>query len=88
MGAAPKPAAFLRLLETPGKPASNSSRRWQLDPNNREAVANLFEYYLEAPGFLGGGVEKAEAVIHAHRQAECAGGAARPSPIGEQAEAL
>ena len=35
-----------------------------LDPNNREAAANLFEYYLEAPSFLGGGVEKAEAVIH------------------------
>ncbi len=34
-----------------------------LDPNNREAIANLFEYYLEAPGFLGGGVEKAESLI-------------------------
>lgn len=31
-----------------------------LDPNNREAVANLFEYYLEAPGMLGGGIDKAE----------------------------
>lgn len=31
-----------------------------LDPNNREAEANLFEYYLEAPGFLGGGIDKAE----------------------------
>src|SRR5579864_8292956 len=32
----------------------------ELDPNNREAVANLFEYYLEAPGFMGGGLDKAE----------------------------
>ena len=32
----------------------------ELDPNNREAVANLFEYYLEAPGILGGGIDKAE----------------------------
>jgi len=32
----------------------------ELDPNNREAAANLFEYYLEAPGFLGGGLDKAE----------------------------
>ena len=31
-----------------------------LDPDNREAAANLFEYYLEAPGFLGGGIDKAE----------------------------
>jgi tetratricopeptide (TPR) repeat protein len=32
----------------------------ELDPNNREAVANLFEYYLEAPSLLGGGIDKAE----------------------------
>jgi tetratricopeptide (TPR) repeat protein len=32
----------------------------ELDPNNREAASNLFEYYLEAPGFLGGGLDKAE----------------------------
>jgi Flp pilus assembly protein TadD len=31
-----------------------------LDPNNREAAANLFEYYLEAPGIMGGGIDKAE----------------------------
>jgi Flp pilus assembly protein TadD len=34
----------------------------ELDPNNREAAANLFEYYLEAPGFLGGGLDKAESL--------------------------
>jgi tetratricopeptide (TPR) repeat protein len=31
-----------------------------LDPNNREAAANLFEYYLEAPSIMGGGIDKAE----------------------------
>jgi Flp pilus assembly protein TadD len=35
----------------------------ELDPNNREAVANLFEYYLEAPSFMGGGLDKAETLI-------------------------
>jgi Flp pilus assembly protein TadD len=35
----------------------------QLDPNNREAVANLFEYYLEAPGIMGGGLDKAETLV-------------------------
>jgi len=34
----------------------------KLNPANLEAQADLFEYYLEAPGFLGGGFEKAEAV--------------------------
>jgi tetratricopeptide (TPR) repeat protein len=30
-----------------------------LNPKNKEAVDDLFEYYLEAPGFLGGGLDKA-----------------------------
>jgi len=33
-----------------------------LDPNNEEALNDLFDYYLEAPGFLGGGYDKAEAI--------------------------
>ena len=28
-----------------------------LNPRNQEAVSDLFEYYLEAPGFLGGGFD-------------------------------
>lgn len=30
-----------------------------LNPNNQEALNDLFDYYLEAPGFLGGGLDKA-----------------------------
>jgi tetratricopeptide (TPR) repeat protein len=33
-----------------------------IDPNNREAVGDLFDFYVEAPGFLGGGHNKAEAL--------------------------
>lgn len=33
-----------------------------LDPSNREAVGDLFDYYLAAPGFLGGGANKAAAL--------------------------
>ena len=33
-----------------------------LDPANKEAVNDLFEYYIEAPGFLGGGLDKAARV--------------------------
>ena len=33
-----------------------------LNPRNAEAVNDLFEYYLEAPGFLGGGLDKAQAL--------------------------
>ena len=31
-----------------------------LDPTNEEALNDLFDYYLQAPGFLGGGFDKAE----------------------------
>jgi cytochrome c-type biogenesis protein CcmH/NrfG len=34
-------------------------RAAQLSPNNLEALSDLFEYYLDAPGFLGGGLDKA-----------------------------
>ncbi len=33
-----------------------------LNPRNLEAMNDLFEYYLEAPGFLGGGFDKAQAL--------------------------
>ncbi|MCX6626255.1 MAG: tetratricopeptide repeat protein [Candidatus Solibacter sp.] len=33
----------------------------QLSPDNLEAQSDLLEYYLEAPGFLGGGFDKASA---------------------------
>jgi tetratricopeptide (TPR) repeat protein len=35
-----------------------------LDPKNADALSDLFDYYLDAPGFLGGGYEKAVAVAH------------------------
>jgi Flp pilus assembly protein TadD len=33
----------------------------RLNPMNLEAQSDLFEYYLEAPGLLGGGLDKAQA---------------------------
>ena len=35
-------------------------RAVQLDPQNLDALNDLFDYYLEAPGFLGGGFDKAQ----------------------------
>jgi len=37
-------------------------RSVQLNPLNLEAQSDLFEYYLDAPGFLGGGLDKAEGI--------------------------
>jgi tetratricopeptide (TPR) repeat protein len=41
------------------------ARQWmekavQLNDKNGEALSDLFDYYLEAPGFLGGGFDKAQ----------------------------
>lgn len=33
-----------------------------LDPRNHEAMNDLFDYYLNAPAILGGGMDKAEAI--------------------------
>lgn len=35
----------------------------ELNPKDPDALSDLFDYYLDAPGFLGGGYEKAEAVV-------------------------
>lgn len=34
----------------------------RLDPSNKEATGDLLDFYLEAPGFLGGGLDKAQAL--------------------------
>ena len=35
----------------------------QLDPKNGEAIDDLFDYYIQAPGFMGGGFDKAHHLI-------------------------
>ncbi len=44
-----------------GKARQYFEKAVELDPHNIEALNDLFEYYLEAPGFLGGGLDKAVA---------------------------
>ncbi len=44
------------------KARQNFERAVQLDPKNSDALSDLFDYYLEAPGFLGGGYDKAQQV--------------------------
>jgi tetratricopeptide (TPR) repeat protein len=41
------------------KARQHFERALALDAGNKEAASDLFEYYLEAPGFLGGGLDKA-----------------------------
>src|SRR5579872_481998 len=41
------------------KARQNFEKAIELDPNNAEAVNDLFEFYVEAPSFIGGGLDKA-----------------------------
>ncbi|MGC9971355.1 MAG: tetratricopeptide repeat protein [Bryobacteraceae bacterium] len=44
------------------KARDNFEKAVQLNPRNMEAISDLFEYYMDAPGFLGGGLDKAAAL--------------------------
>lgn len=45
------------------KARQNFEKSVNLNPKNGDALSDLFDYYLQAPGFLGGGLEKAVALL-------------------------
>ncbi len=49
-------------------------RAVMLNPHNQEALNDLFDYCLQAPGFLGGGFQKAEAIAERIAQIDPAEG--------------
>jgi tetratricopeptide (TPR) repeat protein len=51
----------LRAAGFAGKVREQFEKAVQLDPNNMAAHADLAEFYVEAPGFMGGGKDKARA---------------------------
>lgn len=55
-------SSFLTAPGYANKARRSFEKAVELDPGNLEALSDLFEYYLEAPGILGGGLEKAEAL--------------------------
>lgn len=56
------------------KARQNFEKAVELDPNNSEAVNDLFEFYLEAPGFIGGGMDKAVKIAERIAQMNAAEG--------------
>ena len=55
-------SSFLTALPHASRTRENFEKAVTLDPVNLEALSDLFEYYLEAPRALGGGMDKAEAI--------------------------
>jgi cytochrome c-type biogenesis protein CcmH/NrfG len=60
----------------------------ELDPKNLEAMNDLFEYYLEAPGFLGGGFDKAQALASRIAQINAAEGYWAQAKLAEKRKEL
>jgi cytochrome c-type biogenesis protein CcmH/NrfG len=59
-------------------------RSVELNPKNIEALNDLLEYYLEAPGFMGGGMEKAKATVARISQADAGEGQWAQSKLDEK----
>jgi tetratricopeptide (TPR) repeat protein len=55
-------SSFVTALSYASRTRENFEKAVTLDPVNLEALSDLFEYYLEAPRVLGGGMDKAEAI--------------------------
>jgi Flp pilus assembly protein TadD len=56
----------------------------QLNPRNLDALTDLFEYYLEAPGFLGGGSDKAQGLVNKIAVVDPAEGAWTQAKLAEK----
>ncbi len=55
-------SSFLTAIPYANKTRDAFEKAVAVDPANLEALGDLFEYYLEAPGIVGGGIDKAEGV--------------------------
>jgi Flp pilus assembly protein TadD len=60
LGRRAEAATFVTAPVLAVKARQQFERAIELNPRNLEAISDLFEYCLEAPGLLGGGLDKAE----------------------------
>jgi tetratricopeptide (TPR) repeat protein len=63
-------------------------RSVQLNPHNIDALNDLLEYYMEAPGFMGGGMDKAKLVVARITQVDPAEGHWAQSKLDEKHKEL
>jgi tetratricopeptide (TPR) repeat protein len=55
-------ASFLTAFSLAKRVRSEFEQAVQLDPHNADALTNLGEFYKDAPGVVGGGMDKADAI--------------------------
>jgi tetratricopeptide (TPR) repeat protein len=61
-------SVFFMAVKYASETRKNFEKAVQLNPANMEAVNDLLTFYLDAPGFLGGGVDRATALAATIRQ--------------------
>jgi Tfp pilus assembly protein PilF len=62
----------------------NFEKAYSLDPHNWDAAGDLFEFYLQAPAFMGGGLDKASKMADAIAAHDPSEGAADRGRIAER----
>ncbi len=62
LGRRAESASFISAPRLASQCRQNFEKAVALDPDNLLALNDLLEYSLEAPGFLGGGLDKAQAI--------------------------
>jgi tetratricopeptide (TPR) repeat protein len=56
-------ANIFRAAGFAGRARDAFEKAVELDPRRLEALNDLFQYYIEAPGIMGGGVDKAQSLL-------------------------
>ncbi len=77
-------ASMFNAVGLAAKSRQNLEKAVELDHKNLEAMNDLFEFYLEAPSFMGGGMEKATKLAAQIAELDAAEGAYAQSRIAEK----
>ena len=65
-------SSFLTAPRLASRARERFERAVALDPGNKAAIGDLFDYYMEAPGILGGGADKAAALAEKFKDTDTA----------------
>jgi len=74
----------LKAFGYASKTRQSFERALQLNPANTEALGDLFDYYIEAPGIVGGGMDKAAGLLPAFAKYDPVGGYLAQARIDEK----
>ena len=77
-------ASFLNAFSLAKKTRQEFETAVQLDPHDADALADLGEFYIEAPGVVGGGMDKAESIAKQLEAADAARGHVFRAAIAEK----